>query len=272
MQIKVQTLPGSTITLEVQGGDTIEHVKTKIRAKEGIPQNQQLLIFAGKCLEDCQTVNASNIQEHNTLRVHLRLSGGMLRKTADGKKSLLLDDSDDSDLDPEIKNNLRPANTKTVKPQAEPVFMTDPVTGMTVESERVSEHMRIMTLDPRWKEYREKEKLKLSTTNLASDAELCASLSNFAKRRTDIFGDDETEIGKVAKSKPRNKHAPALATPQANPTATPSQIWSTTTVKEPVITHAVHVTKTGGSSTSTTPTVAPPGVPGLSKPMFFPGI
>ena len=67
MQICVDMPSGRTLELELETTETVKYIKTKIQDSEGIPSDQQRLLFAGKQLKNCSTILDCSIKNNSTL-------------------------------------------------------------------------------------------------------------------------------------------------------------------------------------------------------------
>jgi len=70
-------MTGKTVSIEVEAGESIEEVKAKISEKEGIPPEQQRLIFGGQQLEDAKSLEDYGVGDDDTFHLVLRLRGGL---------------------------------------------------------------------------------------------------------------------------------------------------------------------------------------------------
>ena len=76
LQISIKMHTGKRIDLEVEGTDLVQDVKEKIKQKEGIPIENQVLVYAGTIFQNGNTLDDYNIQKIDTIHLVIRLKGG----------------------------------------------------------------------------------------------------------------------------------------------------------------------------------------------------
>eukprot|EP00761_Pharyngomonas_kirbyi_P000565 gb/GECH01000565.1/.p1 GENE.gb/GECH01000565.1/~~gb/GECH01000565.1/.p1 ORF type:complete len:742 (+),score=281.04 gb/GECH01000565.1/:1-2226(+) len=106
------------------------------------------------------------------------------------------EEEEDEDMAAKVRKDYRRQPKKQAQP--EPQYFKHPETGELIPQEQAKEHLRVQLLNPAWRDQKEKEMKKFKDTALASDQEMVESIGRFAERRTDIFGNEELEVGKRA--------------------------------------------------------------------------
>lgn len=76
MLVKVKTLTGKEIEVDVEPKEKVIKIKERVEEKEGIPPQQQRLIFGGKQMNDDKTIGEFNIEGGSVLHLVLALRGG----------------------------------------------------------------------------------------------------------------------------------------------------------------------------------------------------
>ena len=76
LQVFVKTFAGKTLTVEVEPDESVESLKNKLQSKEGIPPNQQRILFGGKQLDSKKSISDYGIEDESTMNMVLRLRGG----------------------------------------------------------------------------------------------------------------------------------------------------------------------------------------------------